>query len=73
MFDNAAASALLAGGRCACAGCPGKLTDASRSPGGWSFCRRCRCAWKISEIDHRLYATAIHSGKHDPGKLEKER
>ena len=71
MFDNAAASALLAEGRCACAGCPGTLTDATRSPGGWSFCRRCRCAWKVSEIDGRQYATAIHSGKHEPQAPDK--
>ena len=73
LFDNDEGIALLAEGRCPCLGCTGTLTDPARSPGGWSFCRACRCAWKISEIDHRRYATAIHSSAHDPAKLEKQR
>jgi hypothetical protein len=41
-----------------------RLTDAARSPGGWGFCRVCKCAWKTSTIDGRLYASAIHSTLH---------
>ena len=71
MFDNEAAIALLAEQRCACLRCTGTLTDSSRSRGAWSFCRICGCAWKVSEIDGRRYATAIHSAQHEPQATEK--
>jgi len=72
MFENEAAIGLLAGGRCACPQCTGTLTDSSHSPGGWSFCRICRCAWKVSEIDNRFYATSIHSALHEQARNEKQ-
>ncbi len=31
--------------------CIGSLTEAHSCPGGWGFCRVCRCAWKGSTID----------------------
>lgn len=64
MFDRAAAVALIEGGICACKACPGDLTDAALSRGGWRFCRVCRCAWKVSAIDGQSYATAINSPAH---------
>lgn len=64
MFDRAIALACLEAGRCACAGCEGTLTDATLSRGGWQFCRRCRCAWKIEVIDGKRYASAIPSPAH---------
>jgi hypothetical protein len=64
MFDNAEALARLAHRLCACRACTGMLTEEQRSPGGWGFCRVCRCAWKVSNIDGRAYAIAIHSPQH---------
>jgi len=64
MFDRIAALARVAAGRCACPGCSGELTNPTRSRGGWSFCRSCRCAWKASTIDGQDYATAIHAAIH---------
>src|SRR6266851_3289831 len=64
VFDNAVAVDLIAKRCCACPGCAGSLTESDRSPGGWGFCRVCRCAWKTSTIDGRPYATAIHTTLH---------
>jgi hypothetical protein len=64
VFDNAVAVDQIAQLRCACPNCSGSLTEASRSPSGWGFCRVCRCAWKLSTIDGVRYATAIHSVGH---------
>jgi hypothetical protein len=32
-----------------CPKCGGRLTDPSRSPGGYSHCARCRVGWRIEE------------------------
>lgn len=66
MFDRAEAVALVERGICACETCKGTLTEAARSRGGWRFCRKCRCAWKVSEIDRQTYAAAIHASIHSP-------
>ena len=64
MFDRTRAVAHVDAGKCACGACDGNLTDRALSPGGWGFCRICRCAWKVSAIDGQTYATAIHSPGH---------
>jgi hypothetical protein len=64
MFDRSRAVSRIDASQCACDACNGRLTDASLSPGNWRFCRICRCAWKVSVIDHQTYATAIHSPLH---------
>ena len=64
MFDRSRAVTQLGAGKCACSGCDGSLTDSALSRGKWSFCRVCRCAWKVSAIDGQTYATAIHSPAH---------
>ncbi|MDQ6883748.1 MAG: hypothetical protein M3077_05855 [Candidatus Dormibacteraeota bacterium] len=61
MFDRSAAINRIRLENCACDGCIGQLTSAARSPGGWGFCKACRCAWKVSTIDGLDYATTIPS------------
>lgn len=64
MFDRATALSRVGTRQCACPGCAGALTDPARSRGGWRFCRTCRCAWKISNIDGQNYAVAIQAPIH---------
>jgi hypothetical protein len=64
MFDRIDALKRIECGSCACSGCTGRLTEAASSPGGWGFCRNCRCAWKVSAIDGHQYATTIPSKEH---------
>jgi hypothetical protein len=64
MFDRLAAIEQLRSASCSCDGCAGQLTSPAQSPGGWAFCKACRCAWKISAIDGHDYATTIPSPAH---------
>jgi hypothetical protein len=64
MFDEERGIQVIESGRCACTACPGQLTNAALSAGGWGFCRICRCAWKVSAIDGHQYATTIPSPLH---------
>jgi len=73
MFDRAKAIAQVNEGVCACEKCKGTLTEAALSPGGWRFCRICRCAWKVSAIDRQVYATAIHAPSHSLGPRAESR
>src|SRR5260370_42556262 len=68
VFDNPLAVDQLAKRCCACPDCTGSLTEADRSPGGWGFCRVCRCAWQIPTIHGRRYARAIHPTLHPEGQ-----
>ena len=70
MFDRAKAISTIESGKCACAACPGELTEAELSRGGWQFCRRCRCAWQVSIINGQAYATSIHAPIHAPAPAE---
>jgi hypothetical protein len=64
MFDRMAAIKLIQSKNCPCNDCTGQLTSAARSPGGWGFCKTCRCAWTVSTIDGHDYATTIPSPAH---------
>src|SRR5438105_7114687 len=68
MFENEAATALLAGGRCACQRCTGTLTDSSRSRGGWSVCRsaaaRGRSARSTASVTRQQF-TPLLTTRHD--------
>jgi hypothetical protein len=64
MFDRSQALSRIGAGSCACAACGGRLSEPALSPGGWGFCRICRCAWKVSAIDGHEYATTIPSTEH---------
>jgi hypothetical protein len=64
MFTRNEAIKRIASGRCACADCPGRLTDPARSKGGWGFCRACGCAWQIATPDGHAYAATVPSAMH---------
>jgi hypothetical protein len=64
MFEATQALHRIESGACACEGCTGPLTAAALSPGGWRFCRECRCAWRVSAIDGHDYATTVPAIRH---------
>ena len=66
MFDRILALQHIEAQGCPCPNCDGRLTEATLSPGGWGFCRECRCAWMVSRIDGQPYATTIPSLTHAP-------
>jgi hypothetical protein len=66
MFDRVTALMLIQSEDCPCNGCTGQLTSPARSPGGWGFCKTCRCAWQVSMIDGHAYAATIPSRLHLP-------
>jgi hypothetical protein len=68
MFDREKAIAALEAGSCPCRGCRGQLTDANLSRGGWSFCKVCRCAWKVQTLGQARYAASIKGPKHTPAR-----
>jgi len=71
MFDRSDAINRIQSENCPCGGCAGHLTSPSRSPGGWGFCKACRCAWNVSTIDGHDYATTIPSPLHIPAQSNK--
>jgi hypothetical protein len=64
MFDGAAAVRLPQAGRCACAGCSADLGEPEPMKGDWRFCRRCRCAWKVTTVNGVDYAAMISGPMH---------